>query len=217
MPPEIGSPWSSRARFSLGNALLSSESGEMTASQLSESTGKDQSNQKKLAEELVAEGVLRHVPPSPVNGGPGRRARTAFAFASDSERERFEELIDKRDALGLLSVGQQIVFVDAGQKMEALSEVLSQVDSVRGSRWSTTLDGDRAQVMIVFEGPSAVDDSRDLMAIFSDAQLEARRSSVAQIGTPRDLVKSERRRKERLERNRRHRRTMQDGPKVEGK
>jgi hypothetical protein len=187
----------------------------MTAGEIADAAGKDASNMKKLADEMVAEGILQATAPPALNGQPGRPARTAYTFA-DGEREHFEALADEESELGLLEVGLQVVMVDADKEIEALSEVLSQGDAVRGAVWAVNLDGEQSKVLIMFRGPNAVDDSLDLMGIFRDAELEAKRSTVTKLATPKELVKSEQRRKRRVDRNRVQRRAMQAGPQIDG-
>jgi hypothetical protein len=182
----------------------------MTAAQLSLATGRDQSNLKKLADEMVKEGALRKTAPPP-NSLPGRPARAAFVF-EDGERERFEALVDEEGDLGLLKLGLQIVVVDADEKMESLSEVLSEADVVRSAVWTAFFDGSQSELLIAYQGEDAVDDSRDLMALLKSAELKARRASVTKVSTSTELAKAERRLKQRVNRSRVRQRVMQENP-----
>lgn len=197
--------------MAIGHALLDADETGLTAGELASATGKDQSNLKKQADELVEKRVLQRLDPASSNGGPGRRPRSAFAFG-EGERERFEELVDDDVPLGVLKPEQQIVYVNAGDQHEMLSAVLSQAGIASGSKWGATIEGEDSELMLVFEGVSAVDDSRDLMAILADAKLKARRASVTKIGTTREEVEAARKRKRRLDRSRRHRQAMQASP-----
>ncbi len=184
----------------------------MTAAQLAQATGRNQSNLKKKADELVREGALEAIQPSIGSvGQPGPRPKTAFAFSA-GERKRFEEMRLGEDNLGVLEEDVHLVVVDAKTEEGVLSEVLAQADVVNEAAWSAFLDGEQPELTIAFRGSEAVEDSRDLMAILSDAKLKARRASVANVHSVRDLVRSERRRKQRVERNRAQRQAPQQDP-----
>jgi hypothetical protein len=205
------SPWHGTTSMAIGRALLDADEAGLTAGELASATGKDQSNLKKRADELVEEKVLQRLEPVSSNGAPGRPARSAFTF-SDGERERFEDLVDVDVPLGLLKTGQQIVCVDISDQLERLSTVLSQAGIANGSQWVATTEGGSTELVLVFEGATAVNDSLDLMAILSDAELKARRASIAKIGSTREEIEAARKRKRRLDRSRRHRQAMQSSP-----
>jgi hypothetical protein len=204
--------WGSNARQAIGSALVEAGPEGMTAAELAAATGKDQSNLKKVADELVQEGVLRITRPAP-SSRRGRRASTAFAF-SEGERERFETFVSEPRQRGVLEPGVHLVIVDAPAKDESLSEVLSEAEAVREVAWSVYIDGERPELAFAFRGSDAVDDSLDLMAIFAAAELEARRASVGKVETPEELVESERRRKQGVDRSRARRRSVKPGSRV---
>jgi hypothetical protein len=183
------SVWHGEVRIALGRALLGTDSMGMTSAQLSMATGKDQSNLKKLADDLVDEGVLQRTEPPVSRRQPGRRAKVAFAFA-EGEREKFEALVGSDADTGVLRAGHQLVLVQAGTKVEDLLEVLSRPEVMARAAWAGLVDGERQEYMIAFAGPDAVDASLDLLAVLSSAGLEATRASVGKIGTSTNLVKS---------------------------
>jgi hypothetical protein len=187
--------------MAVGRALLSAGEDGMTAAEIGFIAQQHQSNLKKAAEELVNEGALRYTDPPPANGRRGRRPRVAFAFAA-GERQRFEEMVADENLMGLLGMGTQLVMVDAEDRPERLSEVLSQSEVVSDAAWAAHVEGGRSEVWLAYEGYRAPDDSRDLMAILHAAELTARRGSVAKLANARDLARAEERKKQRVERAR---------------
>jgi hypothetical protein len=55
MPPESSSIWHGDTRIALGRALLVTDPDGLTAGELAVATGKDQSNLRKIADDLVGE------------------------------------------------------------------------------------------------------------------------------------------------------------------
>jgi hypothetical protein len=186
------SGWDGEARQDLGRALLRGESEAMTAPELALATGKDQSNMRRLAEELVAEGLLLPRDPPASSGRRGRRPKTAFAFAG-GEQEKLEASLQDRGELGRLRPRQQLVFVEATSKMNDLLAVLSDREVMARAAWSGLCDGSRQEFLIAFEGTDAIDASLDLMAALSAAEIRATRASVGKVEPAADLVESARR------------------------
>jgi hypothetical protein len=184
--------------MAIGQALLAAGDGGMTAAEMGLLAGQDQSNLKKVAEELVREGVLRYTDPPSLNGRRGRRPRDAYAFA-DGEQQRLEELVGEERSFGVLGVGTQVVIVDAEQDPERLSEVLLRSDLTENLAWAAHVDRGRSEVWLAYEGHEASDDSRDLMTAFRIAELSARRASVMKLVGARDLAPSMERSRRRAE------------------
>ncbi|MGN6258550.1 MAG: hypothetical protein ACTHN3_12515 [Solirubrobacterales bacterium] len=210
MPP-VTPIWRHPTRLALGHALLAAEPDGLTPAEIAVATGKDQSNLRKLAEELVEVGDLREVKPPPPNGKPGRRARKAFAF-TESGREQFEALLDVEDDIGRLNVGSHVVFVDSEEKVEALAEALSHAGVDPETVWVAELMGPRPELMVVFSGLDAPDDAGDLLGKFRAAELKARQAAVSRVRSAREQAKAARKRKQRIDQSRLQRRAMQTGP-----
>lgn len=165
----------------------------MSAAELASAAGKDPSNTKKIADELVGAGGLKHVKARSPKGRAGRRTRQAFAFAP-GERDRFVALFGEDASTGL-SPGQQLVFVDASALDDGLLGCLVRPELVARASWSVLCDGERQELVIAFDGPAAVDTSLDLMAALSAATVNATRASVSKISSPSELLRWARRAK----------------------
>jgi hypothetical protein len=215
MAPRDALIWDGVTKMAIGRALLDSDEAEgpLTAARLAAATGRDQSNLKKAAEELVAAGALRALEPDlATNGRAGRPARTAFAFA-DGQREQFEEFLDLADRPSdLAEVGTQLVIIDADEGHDTLWKVLSQPGVGSGADRGFQLEGGRSEVMYAFNGPNAVDDSNDFLAILTAAELKAHRHSISKAASPRDFRRTAQRRLERVQRSRERRGAMQTAP-----
>jgi len=215
MAPPARSPWHGTTTVNIGKALLGDGGAGLTASELEAAIGgPHQSNLKKLANQLVEADVLKAVDPPRHNGHPGRPAQVAFTFA-DGERERFEDLLEDHDHGSGIDVGTSIVFVDAEHKRSDLLKILSLPGVMSGSGKTYELEGDCPQIMVSFEGPTAVDDSRDFLEILAAAELKARRQFVTKASNSGELRKAARRGRQRVERTREQLRAMRTSPRPE--
>lgn len=206
------SPWDNSTKLAIGRALAETDDDQgLTASQLAEVIGKHQSNLKKLAEELIGAGVLELAKPPQPNGQPGRRARDAFAFVAGG-RERFEALIEDDRPDQDPDVGTHLVIVDAVEQAGTLSKILSQASAVGGVDKALHLEGDGTELMFMFRGPTAVNDSLDLLAVLKDAELKAQRRSVSKSSSGREVRQAARRQRQRVERSREQLGSMQTSP-----
>jgi hypothetical protein len=189
------SRWNREASLALGRALLASESGTMTAAELALATGKHSSNVKRLADDLVEEGLLQHRDPPDREGSPGRRPTAAFALA-DEEQAALEASLRNRGEVGRLSQGQQLIVIDAGGEDTDLLGLLSEVEMLARATWAARCDGSREELLVAFDGAGAIDASLDLMAILSAAGLEATRATVSKVESGAELVRGARRRRD---------------------
>jgi hypothetical protein len=178
--------WDRQSRIAIGRALLRMHPAPMSAAELASAIGKDPSNTKKIADELVAAGGLEQREPRSSEGRAGRRTSRVFAFAAD-EGDRFAALFGEDSPTGL-SPGQQLVFIDAGALGDDLLRSLTRPGLVARAAWSALCDGERQELVIAFDGPGAVDTSLDLMAALSTAKVKATRASVSKVDTPAKLL-----------------------------
>jgi hypothetical protein len=182
---EADGPWHRQSRIAIGRALLRTHPAPMSATEIASATGKDPSNTKKIADELVEAGGLKHLEPKSSEGRAGRRTQRVFAFA-DGEQDRFVASFGEDRPAGL-SPGQQLVFVDASALGGDLLHSLARPELVARAAWSALCDGERQELAIAFDGPAAVDASLDLMAALSAAKVKATRASVSKVDTPGEL------------------------------
>lgn len=195
MNPGTSRQWNGDVRLSIGKALLAAGPSGMDAKELAAATGRDPSNLRKVAQALVAEGLLEHRLPRSTGKRPGRQSKAAFALSKDEE-ERLREILEERHEVGKLRPFQQLVFVEAGTKMDSLMDALAKEETLARAAWTGLCDGTRQELMVAFEGSGAVDASLDLMAIFSATGLEASRVTLGKVESAADSVKSAQRRVE---------------------
>lgn len=184
---QADSVWDRESRIAIGRALLQSHPVPLSATELASATGKDPSNTKKIADDLVGAGGLKHVKPQSPEGRAGRKTRWAFAFIP-GERDRFVALFGEDASIGL-SPGQHLVFVDVSALDDGLLGCLARPELVARASWSALCDGERQELVIAFDGPAAVDTSLDLMAALSAATVKATRASVSKISSPSELLR----------------------------
>jgi hypothetical protein len=195
MSSEIGAGWQGEVRLAIGRALLAADPKPLTAARLAAATGRDPSNLRKVAGMLAAEGLIEPRAPGASDGRRGRQPKTAYALA-DGPREELEFALRSQLEEGKLRPSQQIVFVEAGEKMDVLLDVLAEEGSAARGSWAALCDGSRQELMIAFEGSDAVGASLDLMTIFSSVGLQASRGSLSLVDGMTDLIKSAQRRRE---------------------
>lgn len=198
------SVWSNPTKIDIGRVLAAANGRGVTAGELQRSLGTHQSNLKKIAEELVAAGVLKSIKPPRSSGRPGRPAQDAFTFA-DGERERFEDLLeDLEEPPGPLGQGSQLVFVDVQERGHALWSLLARKGVATGTRAVRQMEGERTELLFEFKGPTAVDDAMDLMEVLHAAELKARRQHVSKASSLGELRRTAQRRREQVATTREH-------------
>lgn len=192
MPSQGHSRWSGEVRLAIGKALLAHPEG-LTAKQLAEATGRDPSNLRKVAEMMIEAGLVGHRPPRTSGTVRGRQPTAAYALEGDVADELRAALRDQLED-GQLRPSQQIVRVEAGEKIGTLMDVLAEEGTAARGAWAAISDGDRQEMVIAFDGSDAVNASLDLMAVFSAAGLQASRSTISLVEGIADLIKSAQRR-----------------------
>jgi IclR helix-turn-helix domain len=185
---QSGSAWNRQTRIAVGRALLSAHPEPMSAAELAAATSKDPSNVRRLADELVATGVLDAVDPPAggQKGKGGRRPERLFAFAA-GERDSFVDRFGEADGPGL-KPGNQLVFVDISSLGEELVDCLSRPQLSR-AKWAAVCDGTRQELVIAFEGEDAGEASLDLMAALATAKAAAARAVVSELCSGVELVR----------------------------
>jgi len=184
---QVESVWSRESRIAIGRALVETHPVPMSAAELASATGKDPSNTKKIADELVGDGGLEHVKPRSPEGRAGRRTRQAFAFAP-GERDRFVAFFGEGPSTSL-HPGQHLVFVDTSALNDGLLDCLARPGLVARASWSALCDGERQELVIAFDGPTAADASLDLMAALSADTVKATRASVSKVSSSSNLLR----------------------------
>lgn len=186
---QADSVWMGESRIALGRALVRVHPEPASAAELGSATGRDPSNMRKTADDLVHAGALERVepPPKAVKGGAGRRPRRAFVFAP-GEHDRFVERFGEPSPPGL-SPGQQLVFVDARTLDDGLLDCLARPELLPGMTWSALCDGQRQELVLVFEGAHAIETSMDLMSALSAVKVKASRASVSKVDTSAELAR----------------------------
>jgi len=195
MTPRTREHWQGEVRFAVGRALLAAHPGALTAARLAAATGRDQSNIRKVAEILAEEGLIEPRTPVASDRGQGRQPKFAYALR-EGAREELEAALQGQVEKGKMLPSQQVVFVEAGEKMDVLLDVLAEEGTAARGSWAALCDGSRQELIIAFEGSDAVNASLDLMTIFSSAGLEASRGSISLVDGMTDLIKSAQRRRE---------------------
>lgn len=204
MTAQRDSPWHGGIRAAVGRSLLRSGDDDhgLTAAEIAEIAGKDQSNVKKVADELLAAGILREASLAQQNGRVGRPPGAAYAFA-DGERERFESYAEEQISPGGVRVGTHVVFVERDQMKDRLSDVLSVPVVARGIEEAWEIEGDGfSGLLFPFNGSDAPEASGNFLSQLRDAQVKAGKGVMTRISRGRELRDAERRRRRLLERTR---------------
>ena len=192
------------ARLALGQALLTSSQEYLTASELAEATGKDASNVGKLAERMVADGLLRSREPRRIGGHRGRRPSKEYALMAGG-RVRLDELLETRIP-GALCRGQQLILAEVDQRTYGdLLLVLSDTSVLSQATWSALWHGDRQEYVIAFGDDDGL--VGDMAAALDAAGIPFRRTTVVNVGSAQQLVAQARRASRTAERTRLRQRT----------
>jgi len=184
---DTGHPWTSECRIAIGRALERSSRESMTAAEISGATGRDRSNVKRAADDLVEHGALeRREPPAPTGGKRGPKTRSSYAFAPGAQ-DAFEVACGPEPAPGSLAPGDQLIFLDASEPGADLLDCLTDAAVSARVHWAALCDGADQELMIALRGPDAVNASLDLMGAFKAAKLKARRVAVAKVDSAAEL------------------------------
>lgn len=170
--------WSSPAHEAIGRAILDSGHDELIPREIASVLGRDPSNVKDDAEEMVSAGLLERREPTRPQSGPGRRAQWAYAVLNVEALRRLLAL--RPDAT--LRKEQHLVFADLSSAND-LAEVLADPEHTKGAAWFALSDGDPQEYMIAFEGEGAVGNARQLVSVLTAANIRCRRAHISEVGT----------------------------------
>lgn len=183
MTLEAGSDagWRSRERLAVGRALLAAEPAAMTARELAEAVGKNQSNVRRTANAMVDADLLVAEQAPLRHTGSGRQPKVVYRLA-DAERRRLRTILDARNDLGTLAEGLEVVLADAsGARLPALLAVMTEPEAAPQLAWSALVDGEPQEYLFAFEGPGARSGATSLVAVLAAADIPSRRASIAGV------------------------------------
>ena len=179
-----GTDWllDSPPRLAIAKALLDSPR-PLTPGELARKTRRDQSNVRRMAGQMAAEGLLVRYPPGDAGRRVGRKPTAAYGLAS-GEKAALESHLKNDRPPGTLRNGQQLVFASIdGQQLLDVMEVMAKRGSASEIDWTASVDGSRQERMMVFEGEDALERADDLMAALTALKVECSRGSIADIAT----------------------------------
>jgi DNA-binding MarR family transcriptional regulator len=210
-PSTAGHDWSRPAELLIGRALLLAARDVLTAAELADATGRNPSNLKKVADEMVDTGLLTRETPTVDANRRGRRPRSAYALGPGA-RTALERHLAQTIEPGRLGPGQQLVFAEfADPGIEDLLHVISNSGAAGQATWSALCDGDRQEYVIAFDGDGSDRLAVDLMAALSAAKIRVRRTSVSQVRPMSEMLEQARRALRAAERSRLRQRTRRAG------
>jgi hypothetical protein len=183
IPGERGSEWwSSEQRLSIATVLL--QAGRpLTPGEIARTLQGDQSNVRRMAEQMTALGILvQHTPPKSQNRR-GRTARFAYSLARDAIGP-LEDHLDALGAPGVLHQGGQLLLVAVEQ--DQLRDFVAVIEGVAADilpQWATSFDGDKRQYLISLHGDDAEERAEKLKIALSQVEIECTRSKVGKLFT----------------------------------
>jgi hypothetical protein len=176
-------------KLAIASVLLDAGS-PMTPGEIALRLGHDQSNVRKVADQMADEGVLiRHIPPKREKGR-GRQPRTAYSLDLE-EVPRLEEHLDneQRRGIGVLRKGLQLLLVNVEQGREI--DFLEIIDDLGGEvrpPWAGMVDGDEQRYLVAFEGEDAYERAEGLRLLLGSSEIPCSRLNVTELLTGGELV-----------------------------
>jgi hypothetical protein len=174
--------WDRSAWLAIGGVLLAAHERTLTAPKIAAVLRAHPSNVKRDAEAMAEKGLLeRRDPGKRKPGERGRGATTAY-FLPDAGAEAVAAREVEPDTPGLVELGTQLVFAEAGQEqVTPLLETLAGDGAVAYASWFALCDGEPQEYAIAFVGEEAVESAADLMAELRGADLRARRTTITEV------------------------------------
>ncbi len=171
--------WQDPSHLAIGRALLLAKD-PLCAADLGLAIGAHQSNVKKVADRMVAEGLLRL---SRRDKDGSRRGRNPATYSiAAGERGNFEAILEEGSSPGALSRGQQLVVASIpGSRVVDLKRVTAEAAAASQVEWTALIDGEPQECLMAFAGEHAVDLANDLMSRLASAEISCRRATVAQV------------------------------------
>jgi len=188
--PAVDREWvHSDRKVAIARVLLDAGS-PMTPGEIALRLGQDQSNVRKVADQMADEGILlRHVPPKR-ESGRGRQPRSAYSLAL-AEVAQLEEHLEseQRRGIGVLRKGLQILLVgvEQGREIDFL-EIVAEVGREVRPPWAGTIDGDEQRYLLAFEGEDSFERAERLSFLLGSADIPCSRLSVTDLLTGGDLI-----------------------------
>lgn len=180
--------WNSDSRLGIGIVLLEARR-PLTPGEIAAKLRGDQSNVRRIAEQMVAAGTLvRHTPPKREKGR-GRQPGIAYALA-DSEVAPLEAyLADEGESRGFLREGVQLLLVSVEEDLERRFHAIVGEQGIEDPpSWVCAIAGSKNQYLMAFEGPGAFRKAEKLRGIFVNKEITCLRFSVSELFGGKEFV-----------------------------
>lgn len=180
--------WSSDSRLGIGIVLLESHR-PLTPGEIAAKLRGDQSNVRKVAEQMVAAGILVRHRPAKREKGRGRQPGIAYTLA-DGERAPLEAyLSDEGESPGFLREGVQLLVVTVPEDLERRFHAIVGEQGVNEPpRWVGVIDGSQRQYLVAFEGPGALKRAEKLRGTLVNREIGCLRLNVTELFGGREFV-----------------------------
>lgn len=161
----------------------------LTPGEIAAKLRSDQSNLRRLAEQMVAAGILIRQPPPRRDKGRGRQPGIAYALSPDEVAPLEAYLADEGESLGFLREGVQLLFVAVAEDLERRFHAIVGEQGIKEPpRWVGVVDGSKQQYLIAFEGSGALAQAEKLRGVFLQGEIECQRVNVSQLFGGREFV-----------------------------
>ena len=176
-----GSDWTSEARRAIGGALL--DAGRpLTSAEIAARLRGDQSNVRKLAEQMAADGVLLRQDPPKREKGRGRQPRTAYSLADEEIAPLRARIGEAGEILGLLRLQLQLLLVQVEEEQEThFFQVVDELGEKVGLQWMGRIDGPRQPYLLALEGEDAIQRAEVLRIALCHFEIDCGRYTVSQL------------------------------------
>jgi len=180
--------WNSDSRLGIGIVVLEAHR-PLTPGEIAAKLRGDQSNVRKVAEQMVATGILVRKTPPKREKGRGRQPGVAYALAEEEVAPLEAYLADEGESLGFLREGVQILLASFPVDLERRFHAIVGEQGIEDPpRWVGALDGPHRQYLLAFEGPGALKRAEKLRGILVNREITCQRFNVTELFGGKEFV-----------------------------
>ncbi len=180
--------WDSDSRLGIGIVLLEAHR-PLTPGEIAARLRGDQSNVRKVAEQMVTAGILVRQTPPKREKGRGRQPGVAYTLAKEEVAPLEAYLAEEGESPGFLREGVQVLLASFPEDLERRFHAIVGEQGVEyPPRWVSAIDGSRHRYLIAFEGPGALKQAEKLRGTLVQGEIKCQRFNVTELFSGKEFV-----------------------------